>query len=63
MKSVKKFFLALLEGIQDAKNYKAKGLAEYYLSKSIDHGDLETKQKELLHKGILWYETYILVAC
>jgi hypothetical protein len=24
---------------------------------------LETKQKELLHKGILWYETYILVAC
>jgi len=53
MKSVKKFFLAILEGIQDAKSYKAKGLAEYYLSKSIDHGDLETKQKELLHKGIL----------
>jgi hypothetical protein len=53
MKSVKNFFLALLEGIQEAKSYKAKGFAEYYLSKSIDHRDLETRQKELVRRGIL----------
>jgi len=53
MKSVKKFFMALLEGIQDAKSYKAKGFAEYYLSKSVDHRDLENRQKELVKRGIL----------
>jgi hypothetical protein len=53
MKSVKKFFMALLEGIQDAKSYKAKGFAEYYLSKSVDHLDLENRQKELIRRGIL----------
>lgn len=53
MKSIKKFFMTLLEGIQDAKMYKTKGLAEYYLSKSVDHKDLETRQKELVRKGIL----------
>jgi hypothetical protein len=53
MKSIKKYFMALLEGIQDAKSYKAKGFAEYYLSKSVDHRDLETRQKELVKRGIL----------
>lgn len=53
MKSVKKFFLALIEGIQDAKMYKAKGSAEYYLSQSTDQHDLENRQKELVRKGVL----------
>jgi hypothetical protein len=53
MKSVKQFFLALLEGIQDAKQYKAKGFAEYYLSKAVDHHDLERRQKELVQRGML----------
>jgi hypothetical protein len=50
---VKNFFSGLFEGIQDAKNYKAKGFAEYYLSKSVDHRDLELRQKELVKRGIL----------
>ena len=53
MKLVKQFFIALLEGIQEAKSYKAKGFAEYYLSKSTDHYDLEHRQKELVKRGIL----------
>jgi len=53
MKSVKKFFMAILEGIQEAKSYKAKGFAEYYLSQSVDHKDLENKQQELVRKGML----------
>jgi hypothetical protein len=53
MKSIKNFFMALLEGIQDAKAYKAKGFAEYYLSKSVDHRDLEVRQKELVRRGFL----------
>jgi hypothetical protein len=53
MKKIKDFFVSLLEGIQDAKTYKAKGFAEYYLSKSVDHRDLEHRQKELVKRGIL----------
>jgi hypothetical protein len=53
MKRLKEFFMALIEGIQDAKTYKAKGFAEYYLSKSVDHRDLERRQKELAQRGIL----------
>jgi hypothetical protein len=53
MKTIKKYLMALLEGIQDAKSYKAKGFAEYYLSKSTDHRDLEHRQKELVKRGIL----------
>lgn len=50
---IKKFFASVLEGIQEAKSYKAKGYTEYYLSKSIDHHDLENRQKELLRKNVL----------
>jgi len=45
--------MAILEGIQEAKSYKAKGFAEYYLSQSVDHKDLENKQQELVRKGML----------
>jgi hypothetical protein len=53
MKRIKNLFMAILEGIQEAKSYKAKGFAEYYLSQSVDHKDLENKQQELVRKGML----------
>jgi hypothetical protein len=51
MKRIKNLFMAILEGIQEAKSYKAKGFAEYYLSQSVDHKDLECRQKELKYKS------------
>ena len=53
MKYIKNFFMALIEGIQEARNYQAKGYAEYYLSKSVDQHDLERRQKILANRGVL----------
>jgi hypothetical protein len=49
MAAIKNFFLALLEGLQEARKHQA----EKYLSKSESHQDLERREKILKQKGIL----------
>ena len=49
MSGIKKFFLALLEGIQEARKHEA----EKYLSKSQSHHDLEERERALKRKGLL----------
>lgn len=47
--TIKQFFLAILEGLQEARKYQA----ERYLSQSVSHYDLEQREKELKRKGLL----------
>jgi hypothetical protein len=49
MLAIKNFFLALLEGLQEARKHQA----ETYLSKAENHHDLEAREKALKRKGLL----------